>query len=279
MNREQEIERRSHAYRKEYREATPAWYRGELHLGFTLVFTVGVIVWCASQIAGATWQQWGGVVLPMMVFGNWAEWAGHRYLLHNPKSWIKPAYRRHVATHHQFFSHKTLDYHGHQDWRALLFPPFAPILFVLAALPIALLLGTAWTPNAGYIAMLTMAAYFLMYEGLHTLSHIEHPLLDKLPLVNTVRRMHVLHHNPDFMHTRNFNLTFPLCDALFGTSDLNKGVLGTLFNGMSDAARRPEDQAKVDAQRRQRAPKTTEDFAERPSSVRVESPPLSSRNG
>lgn len=60
MNREQDIERRSHAFRKEYREATPAWYRGELHLGFTLVFTVGVIVWCASQIAGATWQQWGG---------------------------------------------------------------------------------------------------------------------------------------------------------------------------------------------------------------------------
>ncbi|WP_350608782.1 hypothetical protein, partial [Pseudoalteromonas sp. MER144-MNA-CIBAN-0113] len=79
----------------------------------------------------------------------------------------------------------------HQDWRALLFPPFAPVLFVMAALPLALLLGTLWTANAGYIAMLTMAAYFLMYEGLHTLSHLEHPLLDAMPLVNTVRRMHV----------------------------------------------------------------------------------------
>jgi hypothetical protein len=58
----------------------------------------------------------------------------------------------------------------------------------------------------------------------------------------------MLHHNPDFMHTRNFNLTYPLCDALFGTSDLNRGVFGTLFNGMSDAARKPEDQARVDAQ-------------------------------
>jgi len=37
------------------------------------------------------------------------------------------------------------------------------------------------------------------------------------------------------MQTRNFNLTFPLCDALFGTSDLDRGVVGTLFNGTSEA--------------------------------------------
>jgi hypothetical protein len=35
------------------------------------------------------------------------------------------------------------------------------------------------------------------------------------------------------MQTRNFNLTFPICDALFGTSDLDRGVIGTLFNGNS----------------------------------------------
>ena len=50
------------------------------------------------------------------------------------------------------------------------------------------------------------------------------------------------------MHTRNFNLTFPICDALFGTSDLNKGLFGTLFNGMSDDARKEEDQGQARAQ-------------------------------
>ena len=55
------------------------------------------------------------------------------------------------------------------------------------------------------------------------------------------------------MHTRNFNLTFPICDALFGTSDLDKGVLGTLFNGMSDEARKAEDKAKLVAQQNERA--------------------------
>jgi sterol desaturase/sphingolipid hydroxylase (fatty acid hydroxylase superfamily) len=63
----------------------------------------------------------------------------------------------------------------------------------------------------------------------------------------------VLHHNPDFMHTRNFNLTFPICDALFGTSDLDKGLFGTLFQGMSDDGRREEDRLKVAAQQVDRA--------------------------
>ena len=254
MNREQEIVARSNAFRDEYRAATPGWYRGEMHLAFTLLFTGGVIWYCASQIGGASWIEWAVVAVPMFVFGNWAEWAGHRWLLHNPNSILKPAYKRHVASHHQFFSHKTLAYEGQKDWRALLFPPFAPVLFVLAALPPALLLGTLWTANAGYIAMLTMAGYYLMYEGLHTLSHIQNsPFLDALPLVNTVRRMHVLHHNPDFMHTRNFNLTFPICDALFGTSDLNRGLIGTLFHGMSDDGRKEEDRLKVAAQQVDRA--------------------------
>ncbi len=253
MNREQDIVARSLAFRKQYVEGTPSWYRGEMHLAFTLVFTVGVILYCAMQLESTTWQEWVYVAVPMFLFGNWAEWAGHRYLLHSPRSLLKSAYKRHVATHHQFFSHKTLDYNGQEEWRALLFPPFAPVLFVLAALPTSLLLGNLWSANAGYIAMLTMASYFLMYEGLHTLSHLEHPILDRMPLVNTVRRMHVLHHNPDFMHTRNFNLTFPICDALFGTSDLNKGVVATLFNGMSDAARRPEDKAKLAEQQTDRA--------------------------
>ena len=31
----------------------------------------------------------------------------------------------------------------------------------------------------------------------------------------------------------NMNLTFPISDWLFGTSDLNRGLLGRLFNGYS----------------------------------------------
>jgi sterol desaturase/sphingolipid hydroxylase (fatty acid hydroxylase superfamily) len=229
------------SFRQQYRDSTPAWYRGEMHLGFTLVFTLGVIYYCASNIENATAWEWL-MVVSMFLFGNYIEWAAHRYILHRPVKGLSMIYKRHVATHHRFFTHEDLSFNDHKDWRALLFPPFAPVMFVLSALPIALLVGTLWSANAGYITVIAMTGYYLMYEGLHTLSHIENsPFLDKLPLVNTVRRMHVSHHHPALMQTKNFNLTFPICDALFGTSDLERGFWGTLFNGMSQEHMREED--------------------------------------
>lgn len=251
MHYDDQTKQRSLDFREGYRESTPSWYRGEMHLAFTLLFSGGTLVYCLAKLDSPDWKMWL-LVIPMFLFGNYIEWAGHRYLLHRPTKYMKMVYKRHVGTHHTFFSHKTLDYSGQQDWRALLFPPFAPVLFVFTALPFALLAGFLWAADAGYIVMGTMAAYYIMYEGLHTLSHVENsPFLDRLPLVNSVRRMHVIHHNPEFMHTHNFNLTFPICDALFGTSDLDKGVVGTVFNGMSDEAMKPEVKAIVKKQRRE----------------------------
>ena len=130
-----------------------------------------------------------------------------------------------------------MTFSGQKEWRAVLFPPFASVGFILAAIPPALIIGWLWSPNAAYLIIALMAGYYLMYEGLHTLSHVDdakHPYLTRIPLVNTVRRMHREHHNLSKMQTTNFNLTFPISDALFGTSDLDRGFFGTLFNGASD---------------------------------------------
>ncbi len=54
-----------------------------------------------------------------------------------------------------------------------------------------------------------------------------------MPFVNTIRRHHTAHHNQSIMMDLNMNLTFPVMDWLFGTSDLNRGLLGHLFNGYS----------------------------------------------
>jgi hypothetical protein len=51
--------------------------------------------------------------------------------------------------------------------------------------------------------------------------------------VNTLRRHHSAHHNQSIMMERNMNLTFPIADWLFGTSDLNRGLFGHIFNGYS----------------------------------------------
>ena len=52
-----------------------------------------------------------------------------------------------------------------------------------------------------------------------------------MPFVNTIRRHHTAHYNQSIMMERNMNLTFPIMDCLMGTSDLNRGVLGHVFNG------------------------------------------------
>ena len=46
-------------------------------------------------------------------------------------------------------------------------------------------------------------------------------LVRHIPLVNSIRRHHIAHHNPAIMMERNFNLTYPVADWFFGTSDLN----------------------------------------------------------
>lgn len=230
--REQERQAR---YRKKFVEETPPWYHGMLHLGFMLLITGGTIYYCAVRLEKPVWWEW--TLIPVIaLFGNFVEWAAHRYLLHRPVPGFKMVYKRHCTSHHQFFTHHDLGYEGHKEWRALLFPPFAPLAFILLSLPFAFLAAWLISSNAGYIVVITMTAYYLLYEGLHTLSHFDdekHPYLKYIPLVNTVRRMHYVHHALGYMQTRNFNLTFPICDFIFGTSDLDRGFLGTMFNGAS----------------------------------------------
>lgn len=223
-------------FRARFVSETPDWYHGLMHLGFTLTVTIGTAVVCWVNIVDASVWEWL-IVVPIFLFGNWCEWAGHRWMLHRPVPKLKAIYLRHAGVHHQFFTSHNLAYKGHKEWRALLFPPFAPVMFLLAAAPAALILWAVWSANAGFIVMFTMAAYFIMYEGLHTSAHLKGPRwtwLRYVPLINTVRYMHVAHHDLELMQNYNFNLTLPICDALFGTSTLDRGVLGTLFNGENE---------------------------------------------
>jgi hypothetical protein len=61
-----------------------------------------------------------------------------------------------------------------------------------------------------------------------------------MPFVNTIRRHHAAHHNLGIMMHKNMNLSFPVADWVMGTSDLKRGLLGTLFNGFNQAYIDPE---------------------------------------
>jgi hypothetical protein len=73
---------------------------------------------------------------------------------------------------------------------------------------------------------------YMNYEFFHWCCHLQDDrVLRYVPFINTIRRHHIAHHNTAIMMNRNMNLTYPFADWLFGTSDLNRGLLGHLFNG------------------------------------------------
>ena len=70
---------------------------------------------------------------------------------------------------------------------------------------------------------------------MHFCCHVgDNRFLRNMPFVNTLRRHHAAHHHLEIMTKLNMNLTFPIADWLFNTSDLKRGLLGHLFNGYSE---------------------------------------------
>jgi sterol desaturase/sphingolipid hydroxylase (fatty acid hydroxylase superfamily) len=107
-------------------------------------------------------------------------------------------------------------------------------MFTLMSIPPAAILGWLLSPNVGWLFITVTTSMYLIYEFMHFCCHVDESSFVKyFPLVNTLRRHHTAHHNARLMMEVNMNLTFPIADWLFGTSDLNRGLIGHLFNGYS----------------------------------------------
>ena len=116
----------------------------------------------------------------------------------------------------------------HHDWRVTFFPPYALVTFTMMSIPPALVLGWLVSPNVGWLLISTTTSMYLIYEFMHFCCHVdENWFVRNAPFVNTIRRHHAAHHNQSIMMERNMNLTFPVMDWLFGTSDLDRGLIGT----------------------------------------------------
>jgi sterol desaturase/sphingolipid hydroxylase (fatty acid hydroxylase superfamily) len=123
-------------------------------------------------------------------------------------------------------------FRDHKDWRVTVFPPYALVVFILMSLPMAVILGLVFSPNVGWLFMSVTTGMYLIYEFMHFCCHVdENWFVRNCPFVNTLRRHHTAHHNARLMMETNMNLTFPIADWLFGTSDLDRGLIGTLLNG------------------------------------------------
>lgn len=224
---------RQRNYRQVYRERIASWYNGWLHVA--VIYTIGVAALYVyiSHIDNVRWWEW--LTVPVVfLLANIFEWWIHRYVMHRPRRWsgARAIYNRHTLTHHQFFTDREMRFADHHDWRVTVFPPYALIVFILMSIPAGLLVGWLVSANAGWLLMCTTTSVYLIYEFMHFCCHIdENWFVRNCPFVNTIRRHHTAHHNQSVMMERNMNLTFPIADWLFGTSDLNRGLLGHLFNG------------------------------------------------
>lgn len=226
---------RQRGYRKIYRDRIATWYNGWVHVA--VIYTIGAAALFVyiSHIASPRW--WELLTVPVVfLICNFFEWYLHAKIMHRPQrsSGFRAIYQRHTLMHHQFFTDSEMRFAGQHDWRVTFFPPYALIVFILMSVPPALFLGWIITPNVGWLLICTTTSIYLIYEFMHFCCHIdENWFVRNCPMVNTIRRHHQAHHNQSIMMERNMNLTFPISDWFFGTSDLNRGLFGHLFNGYS----------------------------------------------
>jgi hypothetical protein len=207
------------AFRNAYREDNVGpHYRGWLHFAFTTVGSLSVIVFAAAQLHAVRPAEW--TVLPLaFLFANAGEYFGHKGPMHRPARGLTLLFVRHTREHHHFFTSDAMHYESSRDFKMVLFPPVMLLFFLgLLATPVAALLFVLVSANAGWLFVIVSVGYFLMYEWLHFAYHL-HPasLVGRLPLMGALRRHHTRHHDLALMGKYNFNITFPICDWIFGT--------------------------------------------------------------
>jgi hypothetical protein len=202
-------------YRREHIRPS---YSGKAHLAFAVLFSLGGIVVCASLLRQVQPLEW--LTLPLaFLYANLVEYAGHRWVMHRKVPGLGVVYKRHAGQHHRFFTDRDMALESWRDCKAVLFPAVLIVFYFGAfAVPLALLLAWLTTANVALLLLIVALGYYLNYELLHLAYHLpeESRLLQWSPL-RRLRRLHHRHHEPGLMAHANFNITYPICDWLFGT--------------------------------------------------------------
>jgi hypothetical protein len=227
---------RQRGYRKQYRDRIAGWYDGRLHVAVIYAIGAGAFYVYFSHLEAVRWWEW--LTVPVVfLLSNFFEWWIHRHVMHRPRKnrAFRAIYTRHTLMHHQFFTENEMRFADQRDWRVTFFPPYALVTFIMMSAPGALVAGLVISPNVGWLIMSTTTGIYLIYEFMHFCCHVEENwFVRNMPCVNTIRRHHTAHHNQSIMMERNMNLTFPIADWLLDTSDLDRGLLGHLFNGYDE---------------------------------------------
>ncbi len=262
---------RQRRFRVDYLKRVESWYHGLVHIAVMYAVGIGALVWCFSRLQDPGWEWW--IVLPVALAGNVVEWAMHKYVMHRRRDVfaLRAIYERHTREHHQYFTDADFEIGSagaFKEFRIVFFPWRVLAVLAIAGGGLGWITAQVINPDAGYILFMTMIGHYMVYETFHYCCHVpENAFVARMPFVNTIRRHHAAHHNLGIMMHRNMNLTFPVADWLFGTSDLDRGLLGHLFNGYSTKHVKPSLRPIIDRFRHDHSrvtldgPRLTEDEA------------------
>ena len=235
MNTAARMTERQRAFREQYVAAISPWYNGLVHVGVMYTAGIAAIAWCLSRMHGAGWE-WL-LLVPVAIGGNFVEWGMHKFVMHRLVDVfaLRAIYDRHTRQHHQYFTDGDPTIHTVQEFRIVFFPwRVLTVLAVMGGL-FGWIASVLINPNAGYVVFITMIGHYMVYETFHVCCHVpENAFVRRMPLINTIRRHHRAHHNMGIMMHCNMNLTFPVADWAMKTSDLDRGLVGHLFNGYDE---------------------------------------------
>ena len=213
------VPERVQTFRDEYRaKEIGRRYHGWLHFAFTTCGCLGVIALAVTRVHDVLWHQWLTIPLSFLL-SNVVEYFGHKKVMHHPRTALGLVYKRHTLQHHHFYTHDSMAAESSRDFKMTLFPPVL-LLFFLGAIagPIGAALFLFVSENAGWLFVASAMGYFLLYEWLHFSYHLPpESFVGRRWLVRVLRRHHTAHHDTSLMGRWNFNITFPLCDAILGT--------------------------------------------------------------
>ncbi len=205
--------------RSEFREhRIPPRYSGRLHLATTVSVSIVVAVASAVMLNDVSLLEWLTIPLTFL-YANLSEYLGHRGPMHRKTRFLAAVFERHTIQHHAFFTDEAPCFDSTRDYKAVLFPPVLLFFFIgCFAVPVGALLYYVVSPNVCFLFVMTAVLYFLNYEVLHFAYHTSpESWLGRLPLIRELRKHHIIHHNKKLMTRCNFNITYPICDRMFGT--------------------------------------------------------------
>jgi hypothetical protein len=226
---------RQRKFRENYLKDVNPLYNGLWHIAVLYGVGIAAIWYCVMHLQTATWEWF--LMIPVFLAGNFVEWGMHRFVMHRRINvyGLRQIYERHTREHHQYFTESEPTIDSTREFRIVFFPVRVLITLGICGTALGYIASRLIDLNAGYVVFLTMVGQYLTYETFHYCCHChENWFIRHMPFINTIRRHHTAHHNMGIMMKYNMNLTFPIADWILGSSDLRRGLIGTLFNGYSD---------------------------------------------